>query len=66
MVVAPDLRDGKPPVEQKPWLENNLRLRLFGWPAVPEVRRHYHPDTCKAIASENDLLRCQSWAGMGS
>ena len=54
MVVAPDLRDGRPPEEEQPKnvsysfavrLAFLILLRLFGWPAVPEVRRNYHPAT---------------------
>ena len=54
MVVAPDLRDGKPPEEAEynihermyvPYLKTLSdifsTLRLFGWPAVSEIRRHY-------------------------
>ena len=56
MVVAPDLRDGRPPeeAEQKNvsysfavMLAFPILLSLFGWPAVPEVRRHYHPAILK-------------------
>ncbi len=28
-------------------------LRLFGWPAVPEVRRHYHPATRKVSIAQS-------------